>query len=91
MNNYEVTQCPYCKKPIVTSEHGTVKVCGAEGLLNVLDMLKQGMTLEQVGKQYCGYCLCPIASHASREEHEEHPDWLPYHEPESQTDLNRYC
>ena len=91
MNNYEVTQCPKCKEVIITSGYGTVKVAGWKELEAVTDMLKSGMTLQQVGEQYCSYCLFPIASHATKEEHEKHPEWLPYHEPQPQTNLNMYC
>ena len=90
-NIYEITQCPLCKEVIVTSELGTVKVQDWQELQAVTDMLKQGMTLEEIGNQYCSYCLYPVASHASREEYEKHPEWLPYHEPQPQSTLNRYC
>ena len=88
MNNYEVTKCK-CGKVIVTSEVGTVKVAGWQELEAVTDMLKSGMTVEQVASQYCSYCLFPIASHASKEEHEKHSDWLSYHEPQPQN--NTFC
>lgn len=91
MNIYEVTQCPKCKEPVVTSELGTVKVHGSEELGAVLDMLKQGYSLEEIGQQYCSYCLFPVDNHASKEKHGKHPEWAPYHEPEPQTSLNRYC
>lgn len=91
MNNYEVTQCKKCKEVIVTSEQGTIKVAGWEELEAVTDMLKSGMTLEQVGEQYCSFCLFPIASHKTREEHSRHPGWLPYHKPEPQSSLNKFC
>ena len=90
MNNYEVTKCK-CGEVIVTSEVGTVKVAGWEELEVVVNRLKNGESLQSVGEDYCSYCLFPIKTHASREEHEAHPEWLPYHEPSPQVDLNRYC
>jgi len=90
MNNYEVTKCPRCSEVIVTSELGTIRVAGWKNLEDVTNRLEHGEALEDVGKDYCSYCLHPIATHSSREEHEKHPEWLPYHEPEPQSGLNRY-
>lgn len=89
MNNYEVAKCEKCGHVQVTSESGTVKVAGWEELRQVADMLKT-MSIDEVAQQYCSYCLFPIASHPTREEHEKHPDWLSYHEPTPQEGANRF-
>ena len=93
MNNYEVTKCPSCSEVIVTSEVGTIKVTGATNLQEVVERLEAGEPMVDVGKDYCSYCLFPIASHISKEEYEEHEKhlkWLPYHEPRPQSGLNTY-
>lgn len=91
MNNYEVTKCPKCGDVIITSEVGTIKVTGATELQKVVSRLQNGETLDNVAKDYCLYCLFPIKDHATREEYGQHPDWLPYHEPQPQKEVNRYC
>ena len=89
MNNYEVTKCTKCSEVIITSEVGTVKVAGEKELGRIITRLSQGESLDDVAKDYCSYCLFPISVHATEEEHKEHPDWLPYHEPQPQASCSR--
>lgn len=90
MNNYEVTKCPKCKEVIITSEVGTIKVAGWKNLEEVINRLETGESLEEVGKDYCSFCLFPIATHLTEEEYKTHPEWLPYHKPIPQDNLNRF-
>jgi len=90
MNNYAITKCPKCKEVFIASDTGSIKVAGAKNLEDVVRRLEAGESLDEVSKDYCSHCLFPISSHATREEYEKHPDWLPYHEPEPQEGANRY-
>jgi len=90
VNHYEITKCPNCQQPIITSEVGTVRVAGWKELDKVLLRLRQGESLQSITKDYCLRCLFPIESHSTEEEHRKHPNWLPYHKPQPQEDCNRY-
>ncbi len=80
MNNYELTKCS-CGKVVVSSVEGTVKVAGSYNFDLALERLTSGESIDSVANSFCSYCLFPIVNHPSKEEHEKHPGWLPYHEP----------
>ncbi len=90
MNNYEITKCPSCGGIVVVSDTGAIKVAGWEQFKEVRKRLQRGETIEAVAKDYCALCLWSINRHKSKEEHDKHPEWLPYHVPQPQTGTG-YC
>lgn len=56
MNNYTITKCTYCRKPIVVNDIGDIKVHGGANADQVMDRIRGGETITEIAKDFCDRC-----------------------------------
>lgn len=56
MNNYTITKCTHCSKPIVVNEEGTISTHGESNRTIAMDRISKGESIQSIAKDFCGYC-----------------------------------
>lgn len=56
MNNYTITQCPYCKEPGGFDSTETISVHGAGNVEVANRLLKAGADFDKVKRHFCTKC-----------------------------------